>query len=154
LGLFFLYPVALTPLLDQPRSEALSWGLFGFAPAAGIVFLTLLPAIRRGQDYVRDNGSPWGWAWYPWTLFGVLGFGVAARSALLCWSMPTPPPALPEPYVFGPYFLVPFGLAIGVLLLEIGLVEGRRNVLHIALVLPASLLLLTVAGHRTEPIYR
>ena len=44
LALFFLYPVAITPLLDRPRSEALSWALFGFSPAAGLVFLTLLPA--------------------------------------------------------------------------------------------------------------
>ena len=44
LALFFLYPVAITPLLDSPRSEALFWALFGFSPAAGLVFLTLLPA--------------------------------------------------------------------------------------------------------------
>jgi hypothetical protein len=154
LGLFFLYPIALTPLLDQPRSDALCWSLFGFSPAAGLVFLTLLPAIRRGRGYVRDNGSPWPWAWYPWTLFGVLGFGVAARSALLCWSMHHIPSGEIEPYIFGPYFLVPFGLAIGVLLLEIGLVEGRRGVVHLALLVPAALVVLTVLGHRADPIYQ
>ena len=87
LALFFLYPVALTPLLDDPGGEALPWALFGFAPAAGLVCLTLLPAVHRGRAYVRDNGSPWPWAWYPWTLFGVLAFGVVTRSAMLCWSM-------------------------------------------------------------------
>ena len=35
LALFYLYPVAIVPLLDWPRSEALSWALFGFSPAAG-----------------------------------------------------------------------------------------------------------------------
>ncbi len=154
LALFFLYPVALTPLLDQPRSEALAWAMFGFSTAAGLVFLTLLPAIRRGRDYVCENGSPWGWAWYPWTLFGVLGFGVAARSALLCWSMHHLPQDLTEPYIFGPYFLVPFGLAIAALLLEIGLVEQRPGVLRIALGLPVILVLLTMAGQRTEPLYQ
>jgi hypothetical protein len=154
LALFFLYPVAISPLLDQPRGEVLAWAMFGFAPAAGLVFLSLLPAIRRGRDYVRDNGSPWRWAWYPWTLFGVLGFGVIARSALLCWSMHHLPRNLTEPYIFGPYFLVPFGLAIAVLLLEIGLVERRRGVLHLALFLPAILVLLTVLGHRSEPLYQ
>jgi hypothetical protein len=154
LALFFLYPVAITPLLDRPESESLSWAMFGFSPAAGLVFITLLPAIRRGRDYVRDNGSPWGWAWYPWTLFGVLAFGVAARSALLCWSMHHIPRAETEPYIFGPYFLVPFGLAIALLLLEIGLVERRRGVLQAALFLPATLLVLTVVGHRTEPTYQ
>ena len=83
LALFFLYPVAIaTAPGSAARSESLSWALFGFSPAAGLVFLTLLPAIRRGRDYVRDNGSPWGWAWYPWTLFGVLGFGVAGAVCL------------------------------------------------------------------------
>jgi len=154
LTLFFLYPVAIVPLLDRPLSESLSWALFGFSPAAGLVFLTLLPAIRRGRDYVRENGSPWRWAWYPWTLFGVLGFAVVARSALLAWSMHHIPSAETEPYIFGPYFLVPFGLAIGALLLEIGLIERRRGVLHVALCLPAVLVLLTVVGHRADPMYQ
>jgi hypothetical protein len=154
LALFFLYPVAIVPLLDQPRSEALCWAIFGFSPVAGLIFLTLLPAIRRGRDYVLENGSPWGWAWYPWTLFGVLAFAVAARSALLCWSMHHVPIAETEPYLFGGYFLVPFGLAIAILLLEIGLVEGWKPVILTALVVPAAMLVLTVVGHRSEPTYQ
>jgi hypothetical protein len=154
LALFFLYPVAITPLLDYPRSESLSWALFGFSPVAALVFLTLLPAIRCGRDYVRDNGSPWAWAWYPWTLFGVLAFGVAARAALLCFSMHHIPPAETEPYIFGPYFLVPLGLALGVILLEIGLVERRRGVLCAALFVPAILVFLTLFGHRADPTYQ
>jgi hypothetical protein len=154
LALFFLYPVAITPLLDDPRSEALSWSLFGFSSIAALIFLTLLPAIRRGRDYVRDNGSPWAWAWYPWTLFGVLVFGVAARSALLCFSMHHIPPAETEPYIFGPYFLVPLGLALGAILVEIGLVECRRGVLRAALCVPAILVFLTLLGHRADPTYQ
>ena len=53
LTLFFVYPVALTPLVDRPQSEGLSWALFGFSPAAALVFLTLLPAIRHGRDCTR-----------------------------------------------------------------------------------------------------
>jgi hypothetical protein len=154
LTLFFVYPVAIVPLLDRPLSESLSWALFGFSPFSGLVFLTLLPAIRRGRNYVRDNGSPWRWAWYPWTLFGVLGFGVLARSAMLCWSMHHTPAGQTEPYIFGPYFLVPFGLAIGAILVEIGLVERSRSVRHAALFLPAILTLLTVVGHRSDPMYQ
>ncbi len=152
--LFFLYPVALTPLIDQPRSEELSWAMFGFSPAAALVFLTLLPAIRRGREYVRDNGSPWCWPWYPWTLFGVLAFAVPARSALLCWSMHHVPSTGGEPYIFGPYFLVPFGLAIAVVLLEIGLVERRRGVAAGALLVPPILVFLTLVGHSAEPTYQ
>jgi hypothetical protein len=59
-----------------------------------------------------------------------------------------------EPYIFGPYFLVPFGLALGVILLEIGLVEGKTGVLRVALTMPAFLVVLAAAGHRPEPVYQ
>jgi hypothetical protein len=146
--------VAIVPIIDQPLSESLCWALFGFSAAAGLIFLTLIPAIRRGRDYVRDNGSPWRWAWYPWTLFGVLGFAVVARSALLAWSMHHIPSGETEPYIFGPYFLVPFGLAIALLLLEIAKVEGHRGMRIIALFLPTVLVLLAMVGHRADPMYR
>lgn len=154
LALFFLYPVAITPLLDRPSSEELAWALFGFSPAAGLVGLTLLPAARLGRGYVRENGSPWPWAWYPWALFGVLAFAVGARSALLCWSMHHLPLAGGEPYIFGFYFLVPFLLAVGVLLVEIGRVERSRGALRAAMALPAVLLVLSAVGHRPDPTYQ
>jgi len=56
--------------------------------------------------------------------------------------------------IFGPYFLVPFGLAVAVLLLEIGLVSCRRGVLRAALAAPAVLVVLALVGHRPDPIYR
>ena len=79
---------------------------------------------------------------------------MCSRSAMLCWSMHHTPAGKTEPYIFGPYFLVPFGLAIGALLLEIGLIERRRSVLHVALSLPAILVVLTVVGHRSDPMYQ
>ncbi len=153
LALFFLYPLALGTLPANPHSEELTWGLFGFSPAAGLVFLTLLPAIRRGPAYVRDNGSPWRWPFYPWALFVVLGLAVPARAFLLCWSMHVPEGGL-DRIVFGPYFLVPFGLAIAVLLLEAGLVSSRPWALRLAVAAPAGLVVLAVVGHRPDPIYQ
>src|SRR5438067_8350715 len=102
LGLFFLYPLALSPLLHEPHSEELLWGLFGFSSVAGLVFLSLLPAIRRGAGYVEGNGSPWRWPLYPWVLFGVLAAAVPARAWLLCWSMHLLPPSPDQPVIFGP----------------------------------------------------
>ncbi|AMV38584.1 hypothetical protein [Planctomyces sp. SH-PL62] len=155
LALFFLYPVALAPLLDQPESEALQWALFGFSPAAGLIALTLLPAVRRGRRYVADNGSPWRWAWYPWTLFGLLAFGVVARSAMLCWSMHHAGKAYgAEPYIFGGYFLAPFLLAVAAVLMEIGVVERRSGVKLVALALPAIATVLAAIGHRPELAYQ
>ena len=154
LALFFLYPLLLSRYADEPRSEVMMWGLFAFSPAAGLVFLTLLPAARRGSGYVRDNGSPWPWPLYPWALFGVLAFAVAGRAFLLCWSLHLLDGADVGGLMFGPYFLVPFGFAIAVLLLEAGLVSRRRGVVLLALALPAALAVLAAVGHQPDPIYQ
>jgi hypothetical protein len=143
LALFFLYPIALSPVVNRPHHPALHWGLFGFCPVAGVLFLALLPAVRRGPRYVRENGSPWQWPWYPWVLFGVLGLGVCGRAYYLCMSLH--PEHEPET-VFGLYFLVPLLLAANVLLLEIGLVSHSKGVTRLALIVPAGLLVLAVTG--------
>lgn len=154
LALFFLYPVALRPLvgLDVPRTEALQWALLGFAAAAGLAFLTLLPAARRGPAYIADNGSPWRWPLYPWALFALLALAVPARAYLLCYSMDLH--AGGDRLVFGPYFLVPFGLAVAAVLLEVGLTGGHRWVLSAALLAPAGLIGLTLVGHHADPVYQ
>jgi hypothetical protein len=154
LGLFFLYPLALVPVLREPHGEALLWGLFGFSPAAGLVFLTLLPAIRRGRDYLRDNGSPWPWPFYPWSLFVFLAVAVVGRSVLLCWSLHLLDGEGFTQVIFGPYFLVPLGLALTVLVLELGLVSRHRPTQLVALLLPVGLVVLAGIGHRAEPVYR
>ena len=98
--------------------------MFGFCTAAGGVFLALLPAIRRGAGYVSDNGSPWQWPWYPWTLFGVIGLAVCLRAYYLCVSFHA---ATGSQTIFGFYFLVPFLWVVACLLLEIGIVRvGSR----------------------------
>ena len=146
--------MALVPLLDQPYSESLSWALFGFSPAAGLVFLTLLPAIRRGRDIRARQRQPLALGMV--SLDAVRGAWLRGAGAVCdaLWSMHHIPAGETEPYIFGPYFLVPFGLAIGALLLEIGLIERRRGVLRVALFLPAVLVLLTVVGHRADPMYQ
>jgi hypothetical protein len=155
LGLFFLYPLAISPLVDDPHGEPILWGLFGFASAAGLLFLTLLPAARRGPDYVRNNGSPWRWPLYPWVLFGLLACAVPARAFLLCWSLHRLGAyGGLDRLVIGPYFLVPFGLCLTVLLMEIGLASGRRGAVWAALVAPVGLAVLAATGHRSEALYQ
>jgi hypothetical protein len=154
LALFFLYPLALLPLLGDPRGEALQWSLFAFSSVAGLIFLTLLPAIRRGAAYVRGNGSPWPWPMYPWSLFVFLAAAVLGRAFLLCYSMHPIAGVNVNSVIFGPYFLVPFGLALAVLILEIALTSERTLVHWIAMLLPAFLVGLAMIGHRGDPIYR
>ncbi|MDB5310896.1 MAG: hypothetical protein JWO38_5098 [Gemmataceae bacterium] len=154
LGLFFLYPLALVPVVRDPHGEALMWGLFGFSPAAGLVFLTLIPAVRRGPGYLRDNGSPWPWPFYPWSLFVFLAVAVVGRSFLLCWSFHLLDAGSMDQTIFGPYFLVPFGFALAVLVLELGLVARRRAVMWVALAVPAGLVGLAGTGHDEGGIYQ
>lgn len=139
LALFFLYPLAIAPLLVDAWNRWLPWALFGFSPAAGLALLMLLPAARRGPDYIRGNGTPWAWPWFPWTLFVVLGVAVGLRHYSLCVSL-HPVPGLAS--TFRPYFLVPFLLAANVVLLE-GAIAARRTGLQAAcLCLPIGLLAL------------
>ena len=81
LALSFLYPLALAPFLSSPESPALQWALFGFSPLAGLALLPLVWAAQDGREYVANNGSPWCWPLYPWSLFVVLAGGLAVRSS-------------------------------------------------------------------------
>ena len=140
LALFFLYPLLLGPWQDRENDPHIRWLLAGFSPLAGLVALTLLPAIRRGANYVRDNGSPWQWPWYPWPLFVVLGVGVGLRTYALCVSFhPSRGPAT----MFEPYFLVPLLLAVNILLLEIGIAARRPALLRRMMAAPLGLLVLS-----------
>jgi hypothetical protein len=55
---------------------------------------------------------------------------------------------------FGPYFLVPFGLVLAVLLLEMGLMTNRQGVLWTALAIPVGLIVMSKIGHHSDPIYQ
>ncbi len=144
LALFFLYPVLLRRLPFDPFSSEYLWLLFAFTPLAGLCFLTLLPAIRRGPEYAGDNGTPWHWPWYPWVVFFVMALGVCQRSLYLCMSMHQ---AGGFDMIFAPYFLAPFVLAIGILLLEIGLVSKAKKVLGVAMAVPVIALALAGTGY-------
>ena len=49
LAIFFLYPLLLGPWQEQENDPHLRWLLAGFSPLAGLLTLTLLPAIRRAR---------------------------------------------------------------------------------------------------------
>jgi len=146
LGLFFLYPCCVGYLVAQRTEEAAIRAIGLFPALAGVIYLFLVPAVRRGPAYAAaDSGSPWGWPWYPWTLFGVLGLGVCARSYLLTLSF--------FPGVgfgsyrsmdsgFGLYMLIPFLLAVTILALEHGLRVRSRLLQTLVLFAPLVFFLL------------
>ena len=157
LSLFFLYPVALTPYLREPESPVLQWLLFGFSPLAGLAFLTLIPAIRRGPGYLAKNGSPWPYPLYPWSLFGLLAAAVCGRASYLCISLHFVGMSSSvgrSDSIFGPYFLVPFLLALDVLLVEAAAVSRHRVMQRVAMAVLPGALVLAVIGHRPDPVFR
>ena len=153
LALFFLYPLALAPFVKDHHGKPMMWGLFGFSTAAALIFLTLLPAVRRGATAMRRNGSPWPWPLFPWALFGLLALAVPGRAILLCYSMHLIDVSNLYDMTFGPYFLVPFGLAIAVLVLEAGRMQRRNGLIYTALAMPIGLIGMALVGHRHERVY-
>ncbi|REK19116.1 MAG: hypothetical protein DWQ37_01615 [Planctomycetota bacterium] len=150
-ALLFLYPLVLKPWLVTPHDPALTSALFAFAPVAALVYLGLIPAVQRGPAYVDQNGSPWQWPWYPWVLFGTLGFCVSLRAYYLCVSLHF---VGASQTIFAPYFLVPLGLAALVLLLEAALVVGSRRAMHWALGLAPGLVLMALVGHGSDLVFQ
>jgi len=151
LVLLFLYPLAIVIGLGDDTGAAV-WRVYLFSPAAGLVLLTLLPAIRRGPGYVAENGTPWRWPLFPWALFGFLTICVSLRSYALSLSFDTVlmqnlDAAMRLDSAFGPYFLVPILLAIALLFLEGGIVTHNRTIQTLALALP----FVCVALSRTPP---
>ena len=141
LGLFFLYPLAVLPLMVQSWNTFLPWGLFGFSIATALALLALLPAVRRGAPYIEGHGTLWKWPFFPWSLFVILAVAAGLRHYYLCLSFHTVPGMVS---LFRPYFLVPPLLAVNLLMLEAALVSGRRWTKTAALVMP--LLLLALAA--------
>ena len=139
LALFFLYPVLVSHWVSEPDRPALLWSLFGFSTVAAILFLTLLPAIRRGPAYLADNGSPWPWPYYPWSLFVILVLAMCWRAHNLCLSLHG---VVGSQTIFDPYFLVPFLWAINYLLLELGLVSKHKPTICVAMLLPLGILVM------------
>lgn len=142
LALFFFYPVFVSHEVTGLGLTATRWRIALFPTIAGAISLLLIFAIRRGTAYVSRNGTPWRWPWFPWTLFAFLALAVCGRSYSLSISFDTSVGLVTDMNsLFGGCFLIPFFLAILVLLLEIGIVEGKQN-LRMGVMAAAGLLLL------------
>jgi hypothetical protein len=144
MGVIILYPLMVIPAIHQ-QGLALSvqWRNFLFGPVSAIFILSLIPAIRRGADYVRDNGTPWGWPLYPWTIFVFLILAVGARGFSLTLSFdPVLEQSLHQAMAldstWGWYFLAPILLAVAFLIMEFGIVTNRMSVSFVAMLLPAA----------------
>ena len=155
--LFFLYPVLLLEVLDgvgeQDPKKGLEWTLwliFLFPSAAGLTTLSLLPAVWRGPQYVSENGTPWHWPLFPWSLFVILAVAIVLRSYYFTVSF-HPYPG--QQSAFGLYFLVPFLLSICLVVFELARSVQRVAIEGFALIAPIPLLWLTMPGKRHTPVF-
>lgn len=153
LVLFFGYPILLLPEMMPWSTTKIQW-LIGFFPTvAGLIALTLIPAIRQGSGSVANNGTPWSWPMFPWSPFVMIACAVIFRSYSLTISFDAP--GLTTHFwdsAFGVYLLVPFLLAVLVLLLEISIVEKLPRLQNG--VLACSPILLLMAHPRIVPWHR
>jgi hypothetical protein len=106
---------------------------------------------RGGAPWRTKNGSPWRWPLFPWSLFVVMAGGAIVRCYSLCVSFHY---VGGNRTIFGPYFLVPIGLALALVWLEIGIAGRCRGVMVAASIVPLSLVLLAATGHRDEHVYQ
>ena len=145
LGLFFLFPAVVSAPGWGRLAISDAWRVLSFTTLAGLLTLTLLPAIRRGAGYLADNGSPWNWPLYPWSIFFFIAIGVCGRSYLLTLSFQND---LGNQSSFGGYYLVPFAAAVLILLVEIAIVHRSEILQQAMLVAPWSLVgLATIPGN-------
>ena len=142
--LFFLWPGLLLTEVTSFSQSMTRILIAVFPTAAGGLTLCLLPAVRRGSAAVRNNGTPWAWPLFPWTPFVFIAVAVCFRSYFLTMSYDVT--HLRGHYwdtIFGVYQLVPFFLAVAVLLLEMAHVEKITWLQHRILVCAPLLLVLS-----------
>ena len=141
LALLFGYPLLAAELSYSGLNEALAWSVYLFPWVAGFMFMTLLPAARAGAMLVRNNGTPWNWPLYPWTLFAFLWICLLLRTYSVTFAFEAPGGL--HAY-FQPHFLWPLLLAGAVVLLELGIAARSAATKAVALSVPALALPLTL----------
>ncbi len=153
LALFFAMPWWCSPELHPRATRLLNWTVFLFPQVAALLNLTLLQAVRRGAKGVANNGTPWPWPWFPWTAFGVIAVAVVIRSFALAMTFGQTGPIWGDikarsgivfDTIWGPYFLIPFGLSVLLLLFEGALAAGNQVVARKTMLFSPSLLLLAL----------
>lgn len=142
MGLIILYPLFIIPAIHHPDSTlSVPWRNYLFGPIAAAAILALIPAIRRGAEYVRENGTPWSWPLYPWTIFVFLILAVGARGYSFTLSFD---PVLEQSFhqamalesTWGWYFLAPILMSVAFLIMEFGIVTKRAGVSFCSMLIP------------------
>ena len=120
--ILFLFPLVLAGPARNSDWNLLRVQLYAFAWLAAGSLVLLVPAVAKGAKGIEETGTPWKWPMYPWPAFVFLGVCLVARTFAQCLSfdsassMDTRTAIESLPSAFGPHFVAPFVLAIGILL--------------------------------------
>ena len=160
LGLFYVMPWWCSPELNpRPEPRNVDWAVFLFPQIAALLCLTLLPAVRLGRAYTAKSGTPWPWPLFPWTAFGMIATAVVLRSYALVmaysptgviWTAPDSRFGIVLDTIWRPYFLVPFALAILLLVFEAGMKSGNARLIRRTLLAAPCLMLLAWPWYQTS----
>ncbi len=141
LTILFLFPLVLALPARASDWTAVRLQLFAFSWIAAGSLVLLVPAVFAGNRGLAETGTPWKWPMYPWPAFVFLGICLLARTFAQCLSFDSASSISTQlaieslPSVFGPHFLAPFVLAMGILLYvaaeRAGRVARRNRVLVI-----------------------
>ncbi len=152
--LFYFTPWWFSPELHPRQSSSMEWLLLLFPVVTAAIILTLLPAVWAGPQYIKNNGTPWKWPMYPWSMFVILVVATLIRSYALCLTFAPTGPIWRElsggslgivfSTTWGTWFLVPVLWAILILLLEGGLVVRSRKQCRLVMWLAPIMLLFSL----------
>ncbi len=134
---FFATPVVGGHAVAESQLVLARWLGPIFSASIACCLLLLIPAIRKGAGYVRANGTPWKWPWYPLCVFvvAVVGAGIRTHAIWMAFG------SLSGWVVFEPFLLLPIAMAILVLVIEFARATGRQSLLYTSLcVAPAMLM--------------
>ncbi|WP_182865553.1 hypothetical protein [Stieleria mannarensis] len=131
------FPLLLGNAVATRNDSLANWGSVLFSAAIGASVLLLIPAVRRGQQSVRGNGTPWNWPLYPLSAFVVLVVLAGIRSHAIWMSFGFYGVA----GKFEPFLLLPILAAVIVLVAEAGLGQRNQTLQGVAMVSTSGLLL-------------
>ncbi len=144
LALVFLYPIALLADSEPTGEPAPAMGAFRvFTPRRRWCCCCWCRQPGTGRLMSTKNGSPWRWPLYPWSLFFIIAGGLGVRCYSLCVSFHF---VNGNRTIFGPYFLVPIGLAVSLIWLEIGIAARRPGVMFAASAMPILFAFVSTTG--------
>lgn len=117
-GLFFLWSMIFfkegTPNLLGSLSP--SWRLYMFGWAFAAAMLTFVPVIRQGRNLFRNNGTPWKWPTFPWSILVVLVAAACVRIYMMSLAF-IPKFGWESP--LAAHFFMPIFFAVYVLVVEL-----------------------------------